>query len=378
MGIESFWKYAQRSRYSLYTSFQYRGYRKSPSDVAEMVISMGNPQDPGNVAFDETNIEQMKHESSYPRKRKPNRTLLYLRNRAKGNNVTTIVLSSLLAILLIHRLLSLYMSHRRWINAPITYMERPCQSPQYETLKKASSSICITTLTDSKSTSILQRLLRWRNFDGIKELTWQNKMDYAVKHGYRLFDGSDLIDSSRPPAWSKILAVSHLLHQDQCDWVMWTDADTVIMNSDRRIEDFLPADPTKHLLVVNDKGGGYNSGVFLLRNSEWSRQFLQDWWDMRSFVRPPGVSLSGDNNAMKALLRDMPDFHQHVLAPARCTFNSFAHFLRLSEQMSVIRELDSQPWYNSQDFYHKGDFLVHTPGYDNKADCLRLLLREAR
>ena len=379
MGMESFWRFRLRSRHSLHTSFYLLDCRNTSSAV-EMAISMENPQDPGNAAVVQRDIERelIKHESSLPLKRKPSRTLLYLRNRANTSNVTIMALSLLLSVLLFHRMFSLYMSHRRWINAPITYIERTCQSPQYETLQDDSVSICITTLTDSKSTSRFQRFMRWRNFDGILELTWQNKIDYAKKHAYFLYDGSDQIDTSRPPAWSKILAVSHLLEEDHCDWVMWTDADTVIMNSDQRIQDFLPADPTKHLLVGSDNGGGYNSGVFLLRNTEWSKKFLQDWWNMRSFVRPPGMALSGDNNAMKALLKDLPDFDQNVLSPARCTFNSFAKFLTLSEQMDVITNLDSQPWYYSEDYYHKGDFLAHTPGYDNKGDCLRLLLQEAR
>jgi Protein of unknown function, DUF273/galactosyl transferase GMA12/MNN10 family len=387
-----------------------------------------------------------KHESYssyYPLKRKPSRTLLYLRNRANASNVTIVFFSVLLSVLLVHRLFSLYMTHRQWINAPITYMERPCDAPPYETITSMSRSqtsrnsssrslstggalleddtaaaasaspsqnenkklnICITTLTDAKSTSKFQRFIRWRNFDGILELTWQNKLDYATKHGYHLVDGSDVIDTSRPPAWSKIPAVQRLLQpasssssQDSataaaaaaaanlphCDWVMWTDADTVFMNSQRKIEDFLPiATSTHDLLVGSDNGGGYNSGVFLLRNTEWSRQFLNDWWNMTAFVRPPGMSLSGDNHALKSLLAaTLPNnnFNDHVLVPSRCTLNAFAKFLTVSESLTVMStNLNKQPWFLSQDYYHKGDFLAHAPGYDNKAECLRLLLREAR
>jgi galactosyl transferase GMA12/MNN10 family len=377
-----------------------------------------------------------------------------------------------LLILSGHRLLSLYMTHRQWINAPITYLPRVCPRPPYATitdaLKKTTPNtepqqqrrlqatpagadparqsllllnvdaaksehapapaagtppqtfelppgldltninlkprICVTTLTDSRSTSLIQRMLRWRNFDGILELTWQNKFAYAMKHGYTFYDGSADIDVSRPPAWSKIKAVQHLLRQtvtkqgseevtNKCDWVMWSDADTVIMNSDVRMEDFLPLDSNVDLLVGSDNGGGYNSGVWVVRNSEWGRNFMQSWWDMTDFVRPPGFSLSGDNNAMKALLaryeqqpaagspagsNGRSEFDVHVAVPARCTFNSFARFLTLHESVSVLDDLESQPWYLSPNYYHKGDFIAHTPGYDNKAECLQLLLNEAK
>jgi hypothetical protein len=278
-----------------------------------------------------------------------------------------------------HRGFSIYYNHKRWINAPITYMKRTCPKLDYETLRDPSTAgkICITTLTDSKSTSTKYRFMRWRNFDGILELTWQNKRAYAAKHGYHLYDGSDLIDLSRPPAWSKIKAVKRLLQEERCDWVMWADADTVIMNSDVKIEDFLPEDSTKDLLVAGDIGGGYNSGVFYFRNTPWSRKVLDDWWDMESFVYPPGFALSGDNAALKALLADMADFDRHVLAPPRCTFNSFAKFLTLGQSLAVMDHLTEQTWYMDEGHYHKSDFIAHTPGIDNKEQALRLLLQEA-
>jgi hypothetical protein len=81
------------------------------------------------------------------------------------------------------------------------------------------------------------------------------------------------------------------------------------------------------------------------------------------------------------MLATLPDFDDHVLVPARCTLNSFAKFLTVSESLTVMMDgnsLNEQPWFLSQDYYHKGDFLAHAPGYDNKAECLRLLLQEAR
>jgi hypothetical protein len=361
-----------------------RGYESEACNI--MAIQMENPQDPTYVPLPMRSVEckqsALRHKTKILKmRRKPSRAIIYLRTRLRASNVAALSLTALMSVLLFHRLISLYMSHRRWINAPITYMERQCSHPNYATLlhpEEESGKICLTTLTDSKSSSRYQRFLRWRNFDGILELTWQNKWDYAKKHAYHFFDGSDFIDTSRPPAWSKIKAVQHLLTHEGCDWVMWTDADTVIMNSDRKIEDFLPADPTKDLLVGSDKGGGYNSGVFILRNTAWSHRFLDAWWNMKSFVNPPGLSLSGDNHALKALLRDMGDFDAHVLSPSRCTFNSFAQFLTLSDSVSAMDKLDDQPWYLSEDYYHKGDFLAHSPGYDNKADCIRLLLHEAK
>lgn len=295
---------------------------------------------------------------------------------------------SLFAALLIHRALSWFMRHRSWIPAPITYLDRTCPAISYETMGPSHPplQICITTLTDNPSTdsSIFQRILRWRNFDSILDLTWEHKAKYAARYGYRLIDGSYLLDKRRPPAWSKIKAVQDLLINQACDWVMWMDADTVIMNSSIQITDFLPpAHSPIDWLVASDKGGGYNSGVFVVRNTSWSKRLLQEWWDMKDFVRPLGLSLSGDNAALKALLAlklQDPSQSQHIGVPPRCTFNSFAKFLSLRESQTLVDDKESlkaKEWYMDNEHYHKGDFIAHTPGIDNKAECLKMLLREA-
>lgn len=292
-------------------------------------------------------------------------------------------------IILFHRLGSIYFAQKAWKNAPIVNMERKCPHPPYPTMSnspKEAGKICLTTLTDEKDKAWKTRYFGWRNLDGILELTWQNKQDYANKHGYFLFNESAIMDTGRPPAWSKIKATKRLLREESCDWVYWVDADTVFMNSDKRVEDFLPSDPTKHFLVAPDKGGGYNSGAWIIRNSPWSLQFLDVWWNQKSFIRLPGLSQSGDNHSLKYLLggsfedapKEFASFRNHILSPARCTFNSFAKFLTPSQYDYVVENLQEQDWYLSEGWYHKGDLLAHVAGFDNKIETLKLLLAKAK
>jgi hypothetical protein len=150
-------------------------------------------------------------------------------------------------------------------------------------------------------------------------------------------------------------------------WPCWIG---VVMNSDIRIESFLPADKKHDFLVGSDWNGGHNAGVLLIRNTPWSKQFLEDWWNMNNYVLPPGLSKSGDNNALNAFLKQMPDFDHHVLVPPRCTLNSFAVFVWPHQKIS--------DFYMSENHYHKGDFIAHAAGCDNKAGAVRLLLQEAK
>lgn len=149
------------------------------------------------------------------------------------------------------------------------------------------------------------------------------------------------------------------------------------MNSEKKVEDFLPADSTKDLIMSPDKGGGYNAGVWLVRNSLWSREFLETWWSMKTFVRPTGVSHSGDNAALKVLLANMKDFDEHVVAPARCTFNSFSYVIAPKDYERMASDLPRQDSYMDEGWYHKGDFVAHAAGVDNKVGALKLLLAEA-
>jgi galactosyl transferase GMA12/MNN10 family len=331
-----------------------------------------------------------------------------------------LVITLVAFLILFHRSMQYHMSHRSWVPAPCSIMERTCPKPDYPTLKmndrddhdmsqgqlnnangngtestivqtrwEASPSICIVTLTDEKKKSLVTRFFGWRNFDGLLDLTWDNKLQYATKHGHRLYDESDRVDPTRPPSWSKILAVRRLLTEEACDWVFWLDADTVIMNSNKSIEGFLPSSDSNpstsssiDLLITGDNGGGYNAGVWLIRNTPWSLAFLDRWWDMVSYVRPTGLSHSGDNDALKALLRSMEHdktFAAHCASPPRCTFNSSAVFLTPSDYDKIIgTTMEYHEWYNSTNFYHQSDLIAHVAGIDNKRDTLEMLLKLAK
>lgn len=291
------------------------------------------------------------------------------------------VLIILSCVVLGHRFYSHYEGHRSFVHAPIHTLTRDCPEPPYPLLNSNEKpKICLTTLTDEQERGPIQKLVRWRNFDGLLALTWQNKQEYTNKYGYHLFDESHNLDRSRPPSWSKIKAARRLLVEEQCDWVWWVDADTVIMNSQKRIEDFLPASTVpQDLLLSQDHSGGYNAGGWLIRNSPYAIEFLDEWWNMVEYVKPMGLAKSGDNDAFKAMLASLPEFDQHILVPPRCTFNAFAYFIP-PERLNKIREegrLKEQNWYMNEAFYHKGDLLAHVAGYNNKEQPVEMLLELA-
>jgi hypothetical protein len=349
--------------------------------------------------------------------RKPNRLLLWLWNRVVTVRRTTrrlslpavCLLAALLTIILVGgRPLVIWMYQHSectsrelgivWEEGVAHTMHRTCPPPLYELMQSTvQQNICITTLTDSKSPSVLQRRLRCRDFDAVRRQTWPGRQAYADKHGYRLVDASELIDTSRPPAWSKIGAVQYLFGWDSsstrakaaslssvgaddapCDWVFWMDADTVIMNSSIRLESLLPDSISIDLIATYDRRFFVNSGAWLMRRSAWSKQFLQDWWNSNGWVRRPGLSLSGDNAAFGDLVQRRlasSDDRPHIAIAPRCNFNSFGAFLPRGVVYEQTKEwLEQQEWYLSENFYHAGDFVAHASGIDQKEAGIALLL----
>jgi galactosyl transferase GMA12/MNN10 family len=251
--------------------------------------------------------------------------------------------------------------------------------------------ICLTSLSDGASTRddwstfwevpLWQRLTRCRNFDAIGGLLRDNHVRYTDRHGYQYTYREKPVDPTRPPAWSKIRAVQEELMTPGrgCEWVMWLDADAVIMNSTIPVESLLRlAEPDADLIVTPDRRFGVSSGVWLIKNSDWSKRFLEEWWNMRSFVRAKGLTLSGDNEAFGHLvnqtLQSQDDGERRrIRVIPRCSMNSLGWFVNENDVGTDVMNIQA-----SMDIYHTGDFVAHAAGVDNKLLAVRYLVDRAQ
>lgn len=114
------------------------------------------------------------------------------------------------------------------------------------------------------------------------ELTDANKRAYCAKHGYSYNCHYGRI-SERHAAWDKILAVLRLL--PYYDYVVWMDADCVINNMEKRIEDYIHESSGTFVhdvaLSIADKRWHYvNTGVFILKHDQKSFDMLNAVWAM--------------------------------------------------------------------------------------------------
>ena len=118
------------------------------------------------------------------------------------------------------------------------------------------------------------------------------------------------------------------------------------------------------MILTEQKGVSWNAGAWMIRNTPWALEFLDHWWNMKSFVKPKGLSESGDNAALNAYLASMDQsyFNAHIAVPNRCLFNSVAKFITHKEYDALLPVLKEQDWYLGYERYHKGDFVAHVAG----------------
>lgn len=117
----------------------------------------------------------------------------------------------------------------------------------------------------------------------------KSKVLYCEKHGYDFFDSDEFYDTSRSPAWSKINIILHCLDImeglfPKYDYVWWIDGDTLIMNDEIQLEQrIITLTKNKDITMAQDYKL-INSGVMIIKNTIWSRNFMNTVYDQIQFI----------------------------------------------------------------------------------------------
>ncbi|KAF2211655.1 glycosyltransferase family 34 protein, partial [Cercospora zeae-maydis SCOH1-5] len=199
-------------------------------------------------------------------------------------------------------------------------------------------------------------------------LALQTHLTYANLHAYPTHL---LTHPILPGLWTKechLLSVllSELSNPNpstRLHWLIWLDADTIIMNPRIPLSTFLPPDDQEakgfahdlHMLYTRD-WNGLNNGVFFLRVSEWSVEFLSAVLALRSF-KPEEELRFTEQSAMEKVM-GMGKFEQGVVEVPPFWFNSY---VPEGEGGEGETEGDEDKFG-----YRRGQFLVHFAGKGDK------------
>lgn len=170
-------------------------------------------------------------------------------------------------------------------------------------------------------------------------LGFKNKEEYCVRHGYDFICGDKSLDASRGITWSKILLILEVMKNKDVQWVFWSDADALIMNTALLIEDLIDEN---YNLIINFDHNGFNSGHFLIKNCEWSRRFLEEAYTHDEFVNDP----EWEQGAMLATLQSDRKYSSATKIVPQRLMNSFP---KLAGNLLQVT-------------YQPGDFILHFAG----------------
>jgi hypothetical protein len=151
-------------------------------------------------------------------------------------------------------------------------------------------------------------------YDVVTSMTWPTVESYANRHGkdVRFYElKADYV--SRPPAWSKLVAISDAFAQ--ADAVLWIDADVVISKDAPDIFQSLDGDAWQAMVCHKTSEGEVpNTGVWLLQrtmlpflmSAAMSDAYINHrWWEQAAILKMMGFAVDGGpcrNMAMTPLM----------------------------------------------------------------------------
>ncbi|KAJ5484503.1 Galactosyl transferase [Penicillium expansum] len=90
---------------------------------------------------------------------------------------------------------------------------------------------------------------------------------------------------------------------ERMEWLMWVDADSIILNNDMPVEIFLPPSDLKdiHLVATQDQNG-LNTGIMFLHVHPWMINFLTETMGYPIYLPQIDLGRSADQESMRRVL----------------------------------------------------------------------------
>lgn len=124
----------------------------------------------------------------------------------------------------------------------------------------------------------------------------------------------------RAPTWYKPKIVLEVLDKYNPEAVLFIDADAVFFGNNR-IEEFLI--DGVDIVASEDHGPSkLNAGVLLFRNTEWTRKFLHDWWEMGNEFSQYKQGLWHDQTCFGLLMNRTLGLDLHIRIISNRVFNA--------------------------------------------------------
>ncbi|KAJ5454064.1 uncharacterized protein N7458_005020 [Penicillium daleae] len=177
-----------------------------------------------------------------------------------------------------------------------------------------------------------------------------NKISYAGKHGYHLE-----FDWFGDGYWHKLDMMEQLIAHAKYDWIWWIDYDTLITNTDTKLEDLIEgslasvSDPNRINFLLTSDCFKLNAGSMLLRSTSQVLAFLSRAKTCRYDPLPGLNNNPSEQDCMLQLIEEnQHDEQEQVLFIPQWKMNAFPE------------EIPCYDHYNKK--WEPGMFVVHFAG----------------
>ncbi|PIA29403.1 hypothetical protein AQUCO_06000047v1 [Aquilegia coerulea] len=116
---------------------------------------------------------------------------------------------------------------------------------------------------------------------------FKNKVDYCRIHSYDIFYNNALFHPKMTTFWAKLpLVRSAMITHPEAEWIWWVDSDAAFTDMefklplDRYRDSNLIVHGWSHLVYEKKSWVSLNAGIFLIRNCQWSMDFMDVWASM--------------------------------------------------------------------------------------------------
>jgi hypothetical protein len=123
------------------------------------------------------------------------------------------------------------------------------------------------------------------NIRSYADITLKINREYCKKYNIDLIVSGEKTYTNRHAAWEKLPLV--LKYIKEYDYVIWIDADAFFYKDAKNIRTIIEENINQPFIFSNDKGNyNINSGVFIVKNTEYSINFLNKWaYDNRLYIK---------------------------------------------------------------------------------------------
>lgn len=104
----------------------------------------------------------------------------------------------------------------------------------------------------------------------------ETTISYCKKYDYDFVEDENIYNSDKPIPWSKLLLI--LKYIDNYDYIVWIDADILIMNHDIKITDIIEKYNSFDIICGSDRRM-INTGMLIVKNTDFCKQFIKDVYD---------------------------------------------------------------------------------------------------